>query len=445
MNKLIAGLTAIAIAFLAYLAGASAMYFGGPLSDYLEEAFHMTEETGAVTTYAQGTGPLFLGLLSAEDEDMIRAPAPDIEAGVAAYDPQRAQPGYTVYTGIKPWTPIRLIDMEGNTVHEWQLPDVFEDGLRDDGHRFPRKINPAITDLHLYPNGNLAVALGNDLGKMPYGFAVALLDKDSNLLWKYTKRAHHQIDVGPDGRIAAIIDAEVTEPWPGFEKIELPFVDEHIAILSAEGEELAKLSLLEAFSGTQWESALQFGKPDAEFGDIFHLNAAKFLRASQAQAIPNASPGDLLLSIRNLNALAVLNPDSGKIVWAAKGAWYRQHDPHVLDNGNILLFDNHGDLANGGRSRAIEINPVNLAIEWEWPGDTGHDLYTSVCGALERLENGNTLIAETNRGRLLEVTPEGDIVWDYYVPERWYSKLMGWEVTKAWHPQRVDPASLTFL
>ena len=101
--------------------------------------------------------------------------------------------------------------------------------------------------------------------------------------------------------------------------------------------------------------------------------------------------------------------------------------------------------ANGGRSRAIEINPLNLAIEWEWPGDTGHDLYTSVCGALERLENGNTLIAETNRGRLLEVTPEGDIVWDYYVPERWYSKLMGWEVTKAWHPQRVDPESLTFL
>jgi hypothetical protein len=34
----------------------------------------------------------------------------------------------------------------------------------------------------------------------------------------------------------------------------------------------------------------------------------------------------------------------------------------------------------------------------------------------QRLENGNTLICQGRDGRFFEVTPEGEIVWEYWTP-----------------------------
>jgi len=36
----------------------------------------------------------------------------------------------------------------------------------------------------------------------------------------------------------------------------------------------------------------------------------------------------------------------------------------------------------------------------------------------QRLPNGNTLITESTQGRIFEVTPENEIVWEYYNPHR---------------------------
>ena len=43
---------------------------------------------------------------------------------------------------------------------------------------------------------------------------------------------------------------------------------------------------------------------------------------------------------------------------------------------------------------------------------------TRAAGTVQRLPNGNTLIGESNRGRAFEVTPEGEVVWDYRTPHR---------------------------
>ena len=37
-------------------------------------------------------------------------------------------------------------------------------------------------------------------------------------------------------------------------------------------------------------------------------------------------------------------------------------------------------------------------------------------GSAQRLPNGNTLIAETDRGHAFEVTKDGEIVWEFYTP-----------------------------
>ena len=84
-----------------------------------------------------------------------------------------------------------------------------------------------------------------------------------------------------------------------------------------------------------------------------------------------------------------------------------------LTRTKALIYDNRGDIKNGGTTRIIEFNPHSMEILWEYPGDSDERLFSSIYGSQQRLSNGNTLISESNNGRILEVTRDGDIVWEY--------------------------------
>jgi hypothetical protein len=65
-------------------------------------------------------------------------------------------------------------------------------------------------------------------------------------------------------------------------------------------------------------------------------------------------------------------------------------------------------------SRVLEFNPVTLEIVWEYGAESGPERFFSylVSGA-QRLPNGNTLITIGLEGRIIEVTPERQVVWEY--------------------------------
>jgi hypothetical protein len=143
--------------------------------------------------------------------------------------------------------------------------------------------------------------------------------------------------------------------------------------------------------------------------------------------------------MREPGAIAVLDPDTEKIVWAIRGPWVGQHDPDLLPNGRILLFDNNGryDTEGHDKSRVIEFDPHTYNIAWSYAGDENKPLDSTIRSAQERLSNGNTLITESEGGRLLEVTPSGEIVWEYLNPPRGgkENKLIP---VVSWG-QRIDP------
>ena len=85
-----------------------------------------------------------------------------------------------------------------------------------------------------------------------------------------------------------------------------------------------------------------------------------------------------------------------------------------------------------------------MEITWEYPGATGERMYTSIYGSQQRLPNGNTLISESNNGRMLEVTQEGDVVWEYRVPER-KTNNQGREVATVVFGHRFAPGELSFI
>jgi hypothetical protein len=145
--------------------------------------------------------------------------------------------------------------------------------------------------------------------------------------------------------------------------------------------------------------------------DVFHANSVEVIERDIEGL---CKEGDLLMSFRNISLIGILDIDKQKLIWKwGPGQLDYQHHPMLLDNGNILIFDN-------GRhrrySRVIEIDPFTGKIVWEYKSDPRREFFSSGRASSQRLPNGNTLITEANDGRIFEVTPGGDIVWEFYNP-----------------------------
>ncbi len=123
---------------------------------------------------------------------------------------------------------------------------------------------------------------------------------------------------------------------------------------------------------------------------------------------------DILLSFCKMDLIAILSQKENKIVWKwGRGIVSRQHHPTLLDNGNVLIFDNGRAI---GRSRILELDPVTKKIVWEYQATPPEKFYTPTRGAAQRFPNGNTLITESDKGHVFEVTDDGEIVWEFYNP-----------------------------
>ncbi|MFT7464339.1 MAG: outer membrane protein assembly factor BamB, partial [Pseudohongiellaceae bacterium] len=153
-------------------------------------------------------------------------------------------------------------------------------------------------------------------------------------------------------------------------------------------------------------------------GDIQHTNTLELVDERLAQRLPEVSVGDALISCLYTNTIAVISMKTEQVVWARRGAWKWQHQPTVLENGNILLLDNKGGSPQLGRSRMLEIEPETGKFSWSYTGAEDNKFQTNTCGAGQRLPNGNTLITESDNGRSLEVTHEGQTVWEFLNPYR---------------------------
>ncbi len=64
----------------------------------------------------------------------------------------------------------------------------------------------------------------------------------------------------------------------------------------------------------------------------------------------------------------------------------------------------------------LEIDPDTKEIVWEYKGSPVDTFFSPRISGAQRLPNGNTFICEGRHGRLFEVTPDGDIVWEFVSP-----------------------------
>lgn len=148
-------------------------------------------------------------------------------------------------------------------------------------------------------------------------------------------------------------------------------------------------------------------------GDLFHTNTLEVLDGSLAHRSPIFARGNILTAFNQLSVVAILDPQARRLVWAMAGPWQGVHYPTLLADGRILLFANG---ARRGASTVAILDPLDSEYDWIYRGDPPESLYSEACGSAQQLPNGNVLIAESADGRILEVTPEREIVWEYLNP-----------------------------
>lgn len=323
--------------------------------------------------------------------------AADGERGVVRHDLERAVQGRNLYTsGHGPEA--LLMDMDGRVLHRWR--HSFEAA-------FPGVEPTADTTFfrraHPFPDGRLLVLFQTG--------GLAVLDHSSRLLGRCRGNFYNDLWVGDDGRVWTL--AKEARP-AGEQSYRL---DDFLVLLRLSGDgrhcrEERRLSITRAFRDSSYSHLLE---PMAAEGDVLHSNTVVELDGSLERLDPSFARGNLLISVRELDVIAIVDPTTERVVWGQRGPWVRQHEPSVLPDGRILLFDNRG---NGGFSRLVEVEPSTGEILWSWAGEPPESFSSPIAGTCARLPGGNTLITESVPGRALELDAQGRVVWEFHTPHR---------------------------
>ncbi len=136
--------------------------------------------------------------------------------------------------------------------------------------------------------------------------------------------------------------------------------------------------------------------------------------------VDKIGPGKYMISPRNFDQVIVVDRETKEITLRLGqdqnyDILHEQHNPSYLETEDgrpvILVPDSENN-------RVVEYTCVGRTggeCNWERTWTVGTDQLNWPRDA-NRLPNGNTLITDSRNHRVIEVTPQGDIVWEAYVP-----------------------------
>lgn len=269
------------------------------------------------------------------------------------------------------------------------------------------------------------------------------LDKDSREIWRCENGIHHDLDVTQKGEIYIIRDDAKKLSPPEQQLLRNQYeqiIDNLIAVLTPDGKNKTEFSIFDAIVSSDYAALFQGRLFTCPRGDVLHTNTIELIGKGPWNSFPPFREGTILVSFRHLHAIAVIDPEKRKVIWAATGMWAYQHQPTILENGNVLIFDNQ---EKGRMSRVLEFDPATREIAWAYRGTEENGFFSEVLGSQQRLPNGNTLITESCDGRVFEVAPDGEIVWEYLNPRK--AGEEGDLVGIIYEMLRIDPEELEFL
>jgi len=343
--------------------------------------------------------------------------------GLIHYNPQLSFRGYTLFTALG--TKAYLMDMKGQFVHEWQ----HERG---------------ITNAELLPNGNLiAMAMPSpevegQKGLNGQAAACFELDWDSQVVWQYEDPwMHHDYERLPNGNTLIIIWEQM--PKSITRRVKGGYHGEEANPTEMLGDVVIEVTPIGNIK-RRWQS---WDHLDPKIDVICPLDERR--EWGHANSISLSPKGDWVISFRRISTVIQVAPRSGKIKWRFTDDFVsHQHYAKFTKTGTMTIFDNGAHRKGIEYSRAIEIDPKTKKVIWEYADNPPFTMYTLMGGCVDRLPNGNTLITETAKGHLLEVTYDKKVVWEYINPFFTANPRLGGRINMVFRAHRYSVGHAAF-
>ena len=284
---------------------------------------------------------------------------------------------------------IYLIDSNKKIMFQWNVPTSFQLG-------------------RLLPSGNLLYSTRDRSFIKRAGLRE--IDTFGNILWYYPCRIDHDFEVLPNGNYLI----HTIEGAPG---------TEHTARKTPKNPRIIEVNRDKQIVW-EWNGQDHLKELGDLLGSKVSLNRSDWAHNNTVSVIgPNASAksdprfkeGNILFSYCRLNTIGVIDRKSNEIVWAwGPGQLDAQHSVQMLENGNLLLFDNG---RRRGYSRVIEMNPLSNKIVWEYKTKNPKDLFSPTISGVQRLPNGHTFICSGEQNPITRKTEDKPTTtgWDKMV------------------------------
>ena len=312
---------------------------------------------------------------------------------------------------------IEILDWDGNIIWQFQYSGA---------DFFPHH------DLEFLPNGNILMIV-RETKTYPEAIAAG---RDPALMSDMTLQPESIIEIHPSGPASG----EIVWEWHIWDHLiqDFDMTKDNFGVV-AEHPELMDINFAPSI-GSNWNHVNSIDyNPDldqiiigsrliSEMWFIDHSTTTK--EAASHSGGLRGHGGDFIYRWGNPQVY-----DAGT---AADQHFYGQHDPHWITpglpgEGHILVFNNGNGRPEGNFSTIEEIiTPLDSNGAYPFPdqgqpfepadndliyeADNPINFYSAFISGSQRLENGNTIICSGSKGRFFEVTPAGEIVWEYKSP-----------------------------
>lgn len=392
--------------------------------------------------------------------------------GTTVYNPEKCFNGYTIFPAAEHGC--MLIDMNGKVVRYWKDLQGFPNkllnggnvlgsrGTRDTAYGYQDQIDLIEVDW----DGNVVWEFNKheyieDEGNEPQWMARQHHDyqREGNTVGYFVPGMEAKVGGGKTLVLAHnnVVNKKISD------KV---LLDDTIYEVDENGEKVWEWHCHEHFNELGFTEAMKNvlfrggNMHDCSGGvsDWMHINSMSVLGPNKwyDDGDERFHPDNIIWDSREANIMAIISKKTGKITWKIGpdftqdkamrrlGVIVGVHHAHMIPRGlpgegNILVYDNGGwsgyDVPNQfsqygekavrrDHTRVLEINPVTNKIVWQHtPSEAGHlqpfhshYFYSPFISAAQRLPNGNTMITEGSGGRLMEVTADHELVWEYISP-----------------------------
>jgi len=389
--------------------------------------------------------------------------------GVTIYNPEKCFNGYTLFPATERGA--MLINMNGRVEHLWDglqgmpnrlLPGgqvIGNTGRRDSAYSYQDYMDLIQADW----DGNVLWA---------YDHHEYIEDPENEPRWMARQHHDYQREGNPVGYyVPNMIPKEKGKTLIlSHTNVQNSKISSHILLddcmyeIDEQGNKIWEWKASEHFSEFDFSDAAKlamYKNPNIQHilpkgvGDWLHINCASYLGPNKWYDAGDKRfhPDNIIFDSREANFMAIIEKATGKIVWKVGPDFSKAgnlepvigpHHTHMIPKGlpgegNILVFDNGGwggygapnessksglKVVRRDHSRVLEFDPITLEIKWKFTaGELGYRMpadgqyfYSPLVSSAQRLPNGNTLITEGSCSRLLEVTEDHEVVWEYVSP-----------------------------